>query len=78
MIFKLKDYHVSYKVQLAKALVTYPNRDKLDLVSTLSAETGCPVLALLYFLMDIEGETPRVLDKIERVKRFYLIDKVEV
>ena len=70
MKFKLKDYHISYKKDLDRALKAYPSRDRFDTVAQVSASTGCHIIALLYFLMELKGPDELTLNKILDMKKF--------
>ena len=75
MKFKVNDYRAN-KPYLEYALKTYSTRDPLEVCSMVAAESMCPLLALLHYLQEIQGTSDRLSAKIDKVKRFYLIDTI--
>ena len=76
MNLKLRDYHISYRKDLKRQLESRPNTDPYAIVAEVSCLTGCHIIALLYHLIDLKGDSPEIREKIEGLRKFYLIDSI--
>ena len=59
-------------IQLINTMLVL-NDNLLDnnILSLMSIATGCPLIAVCYFLKEIVGETEFLNERIERFKKFY-------
>lgn len=76
MIININEYRVIYPL-LKRWLNEHPNGDIEEYVTDLSAGTFVPLVALYYFVMEINGESQFILDKINMLKKFYDYDRID-
>lgn len=50
--------------------------ERLKFISSLSAATHCPILAVAVYLAEMYGWTPKVTELVDRLKRFYFINTI--
>jgi len=52
------------------------NLSPSDVIANYAVFTHVPLIVCAYYLAKIEGMTPEIMEKIERVKQFYRYDEI--
>lgn len=57
-------------------LISNKDKPRLELVGVISVAINCPIIAVGCFIMEIEGFTQEMSDKVDRDVKFYKILEV--
>lgn len=71
----INQYRARYK-DLEKVLKMNPEKNRIDWLGELAFITFCHIIAVECFIMEIEGETEEMINKIKRDMKFYGYDSI--
>jgi hypothetical protein len=74
MIYDLGAYRYTIK-PVIKEWIDYKGRDK-HTESMLSISTGCPIVVVCYFIGELYGFDTELINRINRLEKFYKVDKI--
>jgi hypothetical protein len=73
----IKEHYSIQRQPIKNWLDSKPDCDLVKEASSISVGTGCPILVVVEFIMEIKGETTELLSLRKRLLNFYNVDRVE-
>ena len=77
MTLNLNRYRLACKPIVAGFLTRQPEANRIELMSVIAVTINCPIIAVGHYMLELEGTSPGLRESIDRLIKFYDIDKLE-
>ena len=74
-VIKKQNYLIQKPV-VERMLNNNPDKDPYSLSGVIAVATGCHILVICEFIGELKGFSPQLVDKMERLRKFYNVEKV--